>query len=157
MKGRPDETLDETWEAFNRSLPPNDETTYNFAICLRDTGEFVGMGGRHNLVQEFGWPEVGYMFKKEVWGRGYATEFLRAWLGVYEALPREEVEVLVHRGTVVGGEGGRAREVLIAVTAETNARSQGVLRKCGFEGIMIREVEDGRGVVRLPVFGRLWG
>jgi len=106
----------------------------NFAICLRSTGEFIGSGGSHNPASSFGWPELGYMLKREQWGKGLATEFVKAFLSAWEALPREEVELAVDERSVVLGEDGRAREAMIATTDETNGPSQKILgEKCGFE------------------------
>ncbi|KAF4507540.1 hypothetical protein G6O67_004030 [Ophiocordyceps sinensis] len=86
---------------------------------------------------ELGWPALGYMLRREFWGRGYATEFLAAFLDAWWALPRVSVpELRVERSTVdaVGGRGGgSARECIVAVTLDANSGSQRVLDKCKLE------------------------
>ncbi|KAK3984830.1 GNAT domain-containing protein [Cladorrhinum sp. PSN332] len=156
-----DKDLAETQTRLDPFLEPNDARTYNFAICLKGTGEFIGIGGFHNTGGSlFGWPEVGYMFVKECWGRGYATEFLKGFGELWRGLEREEVEleVGVDERTVVVREQAQGavvvvEEVLIAVTAEGNGKSQSVLRKCGFEEFVKwkDEKEGGTGDV-LPCF-----
>lgn len=142
--GRVDLNKQETKEKLDLFLPPGDAETYEFAISLRETGELIGMGGSHRFASSVGWPEVGYMIKEEHWGKGYTTEFLRAWLKAWDGLPREEVEVRVDPRSVVSVEGkeGSAREMCVAVTEEGNDKSQVVLRKCGFEYFMTWVVEE---------------
>ncbi|KAK1755096.1 GNAT domain-containing protein [Echria macrotheca] len=166
MQGRIDHDKEETQARLDVFLPPNDAKHYNYAICLKETGEFIGIGGFHGRISSFGWPEVGYMLKREFWGKGYATEFLKAWLVEYEKLPREEIERSVDPRSVVpipaGDEDGekdctRAREVLIAVTEESNPRSHNILRKCGFELFctwITTDSKDPDGVAKvvLPTF-----
>jgi len=73
--------------------------------------------------------ELGYIFHPDVWGRGYATESVEAFLSIYWKL----------------------RPVVKAIQAKTdteNASSIGVLRKCGF-----REVARLPGNIVLPTMG----
>jgi len=130
-------------------MPPNDAKTYNFAICLKETGELIGMGGSHQMVSSLGWPEVGYMIKEKYWGQGYTPEFLHAWLKAWDGLPREEVELRVDPRSVVpvDGKEGSSREMCIAVTEESNDKSQMVLRKCGFEHFLTWIVEEAKRYV----------
>ncbi|CAI4218781.1 unnamed protein product [Parascedosporium putredinis] len=120
---------------------PNDQTTYNFAIVEQETGSFVGIGGSHIRADHQGWPVVGYLFHPDVWGKGYATEFLEAFLKMWWALPRDEFEIAVEassaemarfdsRGGDVG-EGNRVKELMIGVTQDNNVASAKVLTKCG--------------------------
>lgn len=140
---------------LNQFLPPNDTKTFNCAICLRETGEFVGIGGVHQfsqVVEEgslhsepnpqhgYGWPELGYLIRQEYWGKGLATEFVRAFLGMWEQLHRASVEVEVNTKSLVNGcsECGNgvsapAKEALIAIVDRTNVASQRILQKCGFK------------------------
>lgn len=95
------------------------------------------------------------MLMEQHWGRGYATEFVAAWLGAWEGLEREAVEVVVDERTVVqGGEQGEGmvREVVLAATSEDNVKSQRILGKCGFEEFAVWEVPEGEGVIALPTF-----
>lgn len=151
--GRIDRDIEETRAKLNPFLSPNDTATFNCAICLKDTGEFIGIGGCHLFPAEHGWPEVGYMLRKEFWGRGLGSEFLNAWLRMWSDLPRRERESRVQRKMVAGE--GEVDEHLIAITEESNVPSQKVLRKAGFE--KFREWTegsegDGKRIVKLVAF-----
>ncbi|KAI1112079.1 acyl-CoA N-acyltransferase [Nemania sp. NC0429] len=152
---RPDRDPDETRAWLAPYLPPlGGEDTFIPGICLADTGELIGLGGVYHVDadgdDELGWPEVGYMLREEHWGRGYATEFLQAFLSAWWRMPRSEARIAVDAmsvaGLVVGdqdrdrggreGEGEEEEEVpemLCAVIEETNLRSLRVLEKTGFK------------------------
>lgn len=150
---RIDRDRDETAGVLGKFLPPNDASAFNCAICLRSTGEMIGIGGVHRLnrasedgdgdsgpgaVGVYGWPELGYMIRKEHWGGGLATEFVIGFLRVWNELPRQEVKMQVNAKSVVidgiGEDGSeRATEVLIAIIDPANGASQRILEKCGFE------------------------
>lgn len=162
-QGTVDPDLATTKARLDLYLPPNDQTTYNFAIVEQETGSFVGIGGSHIRADHQGWPVVGYLFHPDVWGKGYATEFLEAFLKMWWALPRDEFEIAVEassaemarfdsRGGDVG-EGNRVKELMIGVTQDNNVASAKVLTKCGFKPLDDWIVEKGKGVERLFVFG----
>ncbi|KAI1484378.1 acetyltransferase domain-containing protein [Biscogniauxia mediterranea] len=153
--GRPDRDLQETRAFLDRFLPPRDADTFNFVVLLlredgegEGEGELIGTGGMHRIGSgegsgsKTGWPEVGYLFKQRHWGRGYATEFLRACVDAWWALPREERELEVDEASVAGlgwddGAGGdgevrRVPERVTAMVEEGNPNSANVLRKVGF-------------------------
>lgn len=138
--GRGDKDMAETQSKLDLYLPPNDVETFNCAICWRETGELIGMGGSHRFKGAYGWPELGYMIRKEFWGRGLATELVKAFLDAYVKLPRAPVQLKVDKRSVVATTTGQqqqepveAREVLVALVEASNERSHGVLRKCGLE------------------------
>ncbi len=155
IQGRVDKDLAETQTKLDDYM--DNAMKINFAICLRETGEMVGVGGS-NSGESFGWPEVGYMIRKEHWGKGLASEFLRAFLAFWKELPRDVAEMKVDRRTVDGlsEEGGLVPEQLIAVTEILNTKSQSMLRKCGFEHLVTwkaRDTRDERGeLIELPTF-----
>ncbi|KAL2199002.1 GNAT domain-containing protein [Corynascus similis CBS 632.67] len=148
--GVPDPDDEVTWSRLRPFLTPREASNYNFAICLRDTGEFIGIGGCHALRSSLGWPEVGYMLRKEAWGKGYGSEFLRGWLRAWDQLEREVAEIEVDARTIDEGEEARGqedglvKERLLAITAEGNDRSQGVLKKAGFEWFLSWLAVDSR-------------
>lgn len=47
------------------------------AVVIKDTDEFIGWSGlkyEQNLRKEFNYYDLGYRFKQQYWGKGYATE-----------------------------------------------------------------------------------
>lgn len=145
--------IETTRDKLNNFLPPNDTKTFNWAICLKETGEFIGMGGCHLFPAEHGWPEVGYMLRQEFWGQGLASEFLNAWLRAWKELPRSERESNVAKEMVNSEE--LVREHLIAITEEANSGSQRVLLKAGFEKFREFDEEDvskPNGILKLIAF-----
>lgn len=143
--GRVDSNLEETRVKLAEELPPNDVDNFNVSICLRSTGQWIGIGGCKKPRGELGWPEIGYMFQKDFWGSGYGTEFLLAFLGLWWSLPRSECKISVERASVAGkGLGGdEVDEMITAVTAEDNYPSQRMLGKLGFEKFKLwRETDE---------------
>lgn len=153
--GKIDGDLDATQSWMNKFLPPNDKNTFNYAIEeLSDPGRVIGVLG----LPWVGEPEAGYMFRTEAWGKGYATEALKAWLDYYWSLPREEIEMVIPEENKESALDARpkgerelvqarrkdGKEILVAVTTKENMASQRVLSKCGFERVQVEEVEDSR-------------
>ncbi|KAL9114211.1 MAG: hypothetical protein Q9227_001633 [Pyrenula ochraceoflavens] len=129
--GDPDEAATLRW--LQRFLPPKHTETFVLAVCERSNPELaIGSIGCHIAEP----PECGYLIRQEWWGKGYATEALRAWLDVYWKLPRREIK-MEEFGGLRHSEGyvdpHRAREYLIGSTDKSNRASQGVLAKAGFE------------------------
>lgn len=133
--GKPDADLDFTRNVISKRLPGSEggEAAYEWAICIAETGEFIGTGGSHLWSGELGWPVIGYMLRKEFWGKGYATELVRGFLQAWWALPRHEVDLKVERSTVGDDwETALQRENIVAVTVAENGASQKVLGKTSF-------------------------
>ncbi|UKZ48820.1 hypothetical protein TrVGV298_003053 [Trichoderma virens] len=133
-----DKTLEDTRRSLDDFFPPNDSKTYHFLIFEKDTGDLVGKGGMHGITgRNFGWPEVGYSFKQEAWGKGYGTEFLTAFLQNWWSLPRSEVEIEVDATSLDAEalEAGDAPvvEILVAVVDVENPGSKRVLEKTRFK------------------------
>ncbi|KAF6793776.1 putative N-acetyltransferase, GNAT family [Colletotrichum sojae] len=146
VAGRVDADLEQTRSSLVQNLPPHDADNFNFSICLRSTGQWIGIGGVKKPTGELGWPEIGYMLQKDFWGSGYATEFLRGFLSAWWSLPRSERDLSVDRGTLGGGaglqDGDVVNEILTAVTAADNHPSQKLLEKCGFEMLKVWKEKD---------------
>lgn len=143
-QGRPDADLAETRKKMDTFLSPGGDDIYVLAVLERDTGAFVGTISSHLRVDQLGWPALGYMLRKEAWGKGYATEMLKGFLEVYWALPREEalVELTVDSSTAAtaaaaaaSGEVVTVPEQLVAITLDANVSSQNVLLKNGFKQV----------------------
>lgn len=131
-QGRPDKYIEQTKESLGLRLPPNDVKGYDWAICLSETGEPIGLGGTGMWSGELGWPAMGYSFLKAHWGKGYASEFLKGFLDQWWSLPRNEVEISVDKNTV-RGDGDVKEECVSAITIGDHVASQNVLKKCGME------------------------
>lgn len=149
-----DRAESEAWLA--QKLAPHGDLTYDFAIADLETDELLGTGGCHLRAGEMGWPELGYLFRTEAHGKGYATEFVNGYLEAYWALPRAQTDVVVDAETVrvAAGADGGAAECLLAITVAENAASQNVLRKTGWTLVKAfeepeREESPEAGVVEL--------
>ncbi|KAF3762270.1 acyl-CoA N-acyltransferase, partial [Cryphonectria parasitica EP155] len=141
--GRPVAHKDETAAKLAQFLPPHDIETFNCAICLAGDedggGTLIGIGGVKNEEGSYGWPELGYLLRKEYWGTGLATEFVRAFLSMWEDLDRMPIELSVNAKTLAGevvdedGSGMVSREQLVAIVDSSNAASYRIVEKLGFE------------------------
>ena len=111
--GAPRSSLDENRAKLERQIAHHEE--HGFGMCTVElTGEPIGAAGLQHLE---GGPEieVGYRFRKEHWGRGYATESARPSIDY----GFDEVGL----------------ERIVAVALESNAASRRVLEKCGLREI----------------------
>lgn len=107
--------------------------TVRFGIFLKkldgSEGELIGEGGVQ--IFESSWPSIYYVFKKKYWGKGYATEFVKAFLDFWWHLPRENVRREM-RNLFVDDGTQKTRELLCASTKD-NEGSDKVLQKTGFK------------------------
>lgn len=134
-QGRIDKDMEETQRRLDLFLPPKDEGTFSFAICLKETGEMIGTGGCYRFTSMFGWPIIGYMIRKEFWNQGIVTEFLQAWLDMWRNLPREDAEIEVDVRTLLDRD-GPVLEQIVTWAVSDNIGSQRVLEKSGFENFL---------------------
>ncbi|KAL9100145.1 MAG: hypothetical protein Q9163_004446 [Psora crenata] len=116
--------------SYSVSLLPNQQEIIDSHI--------IGFVGATRL------PEVGYMYDPSVWGKGYATEALRAWIESYwQTWP------MGHPATQYS----EMQKCLTAVTgSENGAASRRVLEKCGFKHETYLDVHEDRGSVTLDVW-----
>lgn len=75
----------ESWMKFLQGIALWDVVGYGFfAFAERETGAFVGNGGlarfERGLPELEGYPEAGWAFVPDAWGKGYATEAIGAVL-----------------------------------------------------------------------------
>lgn len=143
--GKVDPDHDATQSWMNRFLSPNDSATFQFAVEeLCHPGIVIGCIGSHIAEP----PTLGYMFRKDKWGIGYATEAAQGWLSTYWNLPRYEVEVqnTMPEVSELRWQGDFVREVVIAQVEAGNTSSLKVMEKCGFIKTGVEQnVEDFRG------------
>ncbi|KAF4953858.1 hypothetical protein FGADI_5650 [Fusarium gaditjirri] len=131
-QGCPDVEMEQTEKSLSLRLTPKDVERHDWVISLIETGEPIGLGGTCVWSSEMGWPALGYMLLKERWGKGYASEFMKAYLDKWWSLPRNEVELTVDKNTVLEEDGDLKQECISAVTMSDNAPSQNALKKAGF-------------------------
>ncbi|RBR04559.1 uncharacterized protein FIESC28_11542 [Fusarium coffeatum] len=136
-QGAPDKSIEETRKWTLTRLPPNHEIDFSYVISLLETGEVIGAGGSFRRECELGWPGIGYAFRKEAWGKGYATEFVKAYMEAWWKLPRVEVLMEVDHTTLSEEEIAASPEALIeercsAEALSNNPGSHRVLEKAGF-------------------------
>jgi RimJ/RimL family protein N-acetyltransferase len=108
------------------AMPSNDPPSKGNSTTAESEERMIGVVG---VFQFSPMAELGYIFHPDVWGRGYATESVGAFLSLY----------------------WKSRSAVNVVQAKTdteNASSIGVLRKCGF-----REVARLPGNIVLPTMG----
>jgi RimJ/RimL family protein N-acetyltransferase len=105
-------------------------------------GELIGEAFVLKLDNQ--WPRVHYVFKKEHWGHGYATEFLNAFLSVWWDLPREDKNILVEEISLYSYERDKVCERLCAEIKVDNKANLKVVEKAGYEfcGEVKNENED---------------
>lgn len=107
---KPHKDVEESLEIIRALFIPNKV----WAIISKGTGEILGSIGfeedirRHNLSSR----ELGYSLREESWGQGIMTEAAKA--------------IIEYGFTTLG------LEIISILTAPSNLRSQGVIRKCGF-------------------------
>jgi RimJ/RimL family protein N-acetyltransferase len=98
-------------------------------------GELIGDGGVFMLEnKEEKWPELYYVLKKDFWNKGYATEFVKVFLGIWWSLPRESTRMRVQPVSLEKSFNHQyVREQLGAEINMDNKRSVKVVEKAGFE------------------------
>ena len=105
----------------------------------------IGLTGAHHL------PEVGYIFKPEYWGKGYATEALKAWLDMYwKTYPDGHPALEGAQGNLQGV------PYLRAETGPEGKSSARVLQKCGFHFLEQRGVEKAEEKKKGTVVVHCW-
>ncbi|KAK2592728.1 hypothetical protein QQS21_009571 [Conoideocrella luteorostrata] len=146
--GQPQTDIEKTKTNLQRRIEGENDRNCAYAICLL-SGEFIGSGGVYSRQGLLGWPDLGYSLLYEHWGKGYATEFLQAFLQAWWDMPRVDCEVRVDAGTVGCVEGSVVDERIVGFTVEENKGSRGVLTKCGLELVKLWRTPDMRDETKM--------
>lgn len=116
-----------SWTKFTQMVGLWPLMGYGYWLAVeRDGGALAGVGGLANFERGIegikGFPEAGWVFGADRWGKGYATEFMHA---VFDWADRETL--------------GEIR----CIIAPGNDASVRVAEKCGF----VRLADDGEHMV----------
>lgn len=132
-----DQQVTQAW--MNRFLPPNNASTFCFAVEeLATPGKVIGVLGCHTPEP----PEVGFTFRRECWGKGYASEAFQRWLQAWWELPRREVVIEGDNSNAEGPEADLVvPEILKADTDAKNVASARLLAKFGFRPVLEEMME----------------
>ena len=125
-------TRTESWGKFLQGIGLWPLFGYGYwSFVDRESGAFLGNGGlasfERGLPDLAGYPEAGWAFVPDAWGRGLATEAMAAILGwADEVLGRPEIRCIIDPG---------------------NAASQRVAAKLGFEAMGEVDFPPARTVI----------
>lgn len=126
--GGPSEDADHSARRLERLMKHQEKLGYSlWAVLERGSASFVGYCGLIPLAHKGPEIEIAYGFLVPYWGRGYATESARAWIG--------------HGFDELG------LDRIIGIVSEENAASRRVLEKIGmtYDG---PDVYEGNPVLR---------
>jgi ribosomal-protein-alanine N-acetyltransferase len=95
-------SLEEVHETFVRHIPElTDETTKWWAAALSPDGPAVGECDLSEIDRHHGRAEVGFMFARHCWGKGYALEAMERVIAYgFEDLQLERLWARFHDGNV---------------------------------------------------------
>ncbi|HEX8369920.1 MAG TPA: GNAT family N-acetyltransferase [Pyrinomonadaceae bacterium] len=127
--GKPYKTLDEAEKFLDWAVEYQKEKGFcRWAAIEKSSGKIVGSCG-FAYTHEMPEAELGYLFGREVWGKGFATEAARAVLNYgFEKLGFREI---------------------IAITDLENTASQRVLEKIGFTQRGVEKIDDEDNLIYL--------
>ncbi len=122
----PYETIEKAREFLNWAVPYQLKMGFcRWAVVEKRTGEIIGSCGFASRDLEE--VELGYLFAREAWGKGFATEAASACLRYgFEEIGFKKV---------------------VALTDLDHEKSQNVLRKIGFRERGIEKTDDGDDLV----------
>lgn len=85
----------------------SNDYTYRWIVEIKETGEIIGMIDAIHLDLQYMTVEVGYCYGSKYWGKGYATESLKA---VLEFLHNEGFPVVYAQHFISNPASGRVME-----------------------------------------------
>ena len=120
------ETVEKAREFLNWAVLYQKENGFcRWAVVKKSSGKIIGSCGFARL--DSGEIELGYLFAREFWGKGFATEAAGACVNYYF----ERI----------------GAETIIAITHIDHEASQNVLTKIGFTPRGIEKTDDGEDMV----------
>ncbi len=119
---KPYETIEKAREFLNWVVPYQLKMGFSrWAVIGKETGEIIGSCGL--AFRDMPEIELGYLFDRKFWGKGFATE--------------------AARGCLRYGFGKLGLKKMVALTDLDHEQSQNVLRKIGFRERGVETNEDG--------------
>lgn len=145
-----DESLEKTQNWMSRFLPPNDATTLDLMLWAQQDDhpwEHIGCLGVHILTPV---PHIGYMLRREWWGKSIATKAVQLFLDMWWSLERadvvlteadvkdeHELHIMKLEAEQLGVgktmDGGTVPEIIVAEIEQNNIGSVRVVERCGFQ------------------------
>ncbi|MFV0150831.1 GNAT family N-acetyltransferase [Empedobacter falsenii] len=120
LKAEPVKTIEQTRQIIEDLQRQYDELGHGrLTVVVKETGKMIGWTGFKYIIEEeamnnrFDFIDIGYRYRKEAWGKGYATEAAEACMDYYKK--------------------NMSHIQLNAITHVDNEGSRKVLEKIGFE------------------------
>ncbi|MBW1619087.1 GNAT family N-acetyltransferase [Empedobacter falsenii] len=120
LKAEPIQIIEETKEIIEDIQKQYEELGHGrLAVVEKETGKMIGWTGFKYIIEnesmnnKFDFIDIGYRYRKEAWGKGYATEAAEACMDFYRK--------------------NMSHIKLNAITHVDNKASRNVLEKIGFE------------------------
>jgi RimJ/RimL family protein N-acetyltransferase len=128
----------ESWTKFMQGAGMWPVLGYGYlAFCDRHTGKYMGLGGLGQFERGIdglvGYPEAGWTFAYEAWGKGYATEAMMAILNwADQALPNPEIRCIIDIENIASMRVGEKLGFKLIETTEGTTGALGLFaRKAG--------------------------
>ncbi len=77
LAGTPTPSIDDVTQWIQRQMDEQEREGFSlWPVIRKDDGRLIGRAGLHRMPE--GYVEAGWIFARDVWGNGYATEAARA-------------------------------------------------------------------------------
>ncbi|MBO6213610.1 GNAT family N-acetyltransferase [Algoriella sp.] len=108
LKNEPIKTIDQTKKIIEDLVIQYEKLGHGrLAVIEKESGNFIGWTGfkyieeKDKINNKIDFLDFGYRYKKEVWGKGYATEAAKACIDFYNQNMKEiKLNALTHIGNI---------------------------------------------------------
>lgn len=157
----PSANLNSSLTSFARTLTPWRSDLFYGIFLKRPDGQEDNFIGQLNIAGN-NWPTISYRLKIEFWGKGYATEALKAFTHFWWNLPRVQTshygvdpDEVVKNTQIPLSHPPEALEILKASIEPFNIASKNVLEKAGFEEYGFEKYGENTKNILEPIKYRL--